>query len=162
MGVAVAAAGRADAATIGFLYALDTDWQAFVKASGGQPVSSNSGDRRIQQLTTEKHVIWAVKMGSGCAQTAVSTTCLLHKAPLDLIITAGPAGSLTDSLTPGTLVVIDRMVAWQTNGGQAVPLQLPSIAAVPQGSHGGGNGLTGSCQAVRFWREWFAPRGSFS
>lgn len=126
--------GTASAANIGFLYALETDWQAMVKASGVQPVPSFSGDRRLQKLTAGGHVIWAVKMGSGCMETAVSTTCLLHRGPFDLLISAGPAGSLKDAWGPGTLVIIDRLLPWQTNGSKVTPLPPPLIAATRQGA----------------------------
>ncbi len=121
------------AAQIGFLYALEADWQGLLKASGSQPVPHAAGDRRLQKLTAGGHVIWAVKMGSGIAETAVSTTCLLHRGPFDLLISAGPAGSLKDAMEPGTLVVIDRLLPWQTNGPKVVSLTLPLTSATRQG-----------------------------
>ncbi len=124
---------KAGAATIGFLYALDKDWQAFLSAAGGQPELYTSGDRRLHKLAAGGHVIWAVKMGSGCAETAVSTTCLLHRGRFDLIITAGPAGSLNDTLGPGTQVLIDRLLPWQTNGSKVTFMPPSMIVATRQG-----------------------------
>ena len=86
---------------IAFFYALDPDLHA-LKSEGivvRNPVKI--GDRTIQIISIGKHKIYAVKMGSGAVETAISAQALLCRFHCDRAFSLGPVGALSDKLQVG-------------------------------------------------------------
>jgi nucleoside phosphorylase len=129
-GALLLAAGHIRGAEIGLLYALEEDWKAFALKAGGTPRISAAGQRRIAIMQVGPHLVRAVKMGSGCVETAVSATALLTNGRCDWIISIGPCGGLMADLKPGTVVMSDKVTSWQASKGTpAFPLPLPAPLA---------------------------------
>jgi adenosylhomocysteine nucleosidase len=110
---------RAD--SIAFLYALDTDFQT-LKAQASiarQPVKV--GESSVQILTLAKHKVYAIKMGSGAVETAISAQALFSRFRCDLAISIGPVGTLSDDLEIGKWYRVSNLIAYQkgswTSGG---------------------------------------------
>ncbi|MBP7830093.1 MAG: hypothetical protein KA248_09275 [Kiritimatiellae bacterium] len=99
--------------TIAFFYALDSDLAALKTEAReiGQPYSA--GARRIQRLALGPHSIYALKMGSGCVETAASAQALLSRFRCDWAFSLGPAGGLSEHLETGCWYRVGRVVAWQ-------------------------------------------------
>ena len=87
---------------IAFFYALDADYKSF--ASNARPLGDpiKTGSRSIQHLKLGQEDVYAVKMGSGAVETAVSASTLLTKFPCDLAFSVGPVGTLDDALAIGS------------------------------------------------------------
>ena len=99
--------------TIAFFYALDSDLAALKTEAreAGQPAVI--GARRVHRLALGPHSVYAVKMGSGCVETAASAQAVLSRFRCDWAFSLGPAGSLTDALETGRWYRVARVVAWQ-------------------------------------------------
>ena len=59
------------------------------------------GERAIQVVSLGKHKVYAIKMGSGAVETAVSAQALLARFRCDRAYSLGPVGALSDELTIG-------------------------------------------------------------
>lgn len=140
--------GMLRAADIAFFYALDSDLQSLKGQAQpvGQPVSVCG--RSVQRLALGSHRIYAVKMGSGPVETAVSAAALLGRFHCDLAFSIGPAGALDNQLRIGEWREVGATFsyqkgAWTKDGFQAggeargttkesdAPVPPPVIAATP-------------------------------
>lgn len=98
---------------IGFFYALDADLQGLKSLAQEIGPSTKIGSRSIQRLQLGTHGIYAVKMGSGAAETAASAQALLSRFRCDWAFSLGPAGSLSDAAETGRWYRVGRVMAWQ-------------------------------------------------
>lgn len=117
---------RAD--TAAFFYALDADLRTLKDEAReiGQPLAV--GSRSVQRLSLGPHTIFAIKMGSGCVETAASAQALLTKFRCDWAFSFGPAGALADNLETGRWYRVDRVIAWQRGTANATGFQLAESA----------------------------------
>jgi nucleoside phosphorylase len=111
--IACLAASSLHADTVAVFYALDADYASL--ARGGQPVGQPVpvGSRRLQRLRIGPHTVVAVKMGSGCVETAASAQALLARFPCDVAFSLGPVGALTDDLATNSVVRAAAVVPTQ-------------------------------------------------
>ncbi|HOW97996.1 MAG TPA: hypothetical protein P5567_06825 [Kiritimatiellia bacterium] len=109
----IASGSVASGDTIAFFYALDGDLAALKTEARevGQPYAV--GARRIQRLALGSHTIYALKMGSGCVETAASAQALLSRFRCDWAFSLGPAGALSENIETGRWYRADRVIAWQ-------------------------------------------------
>ncbi len=106
-------AGSAQADSVAFFYALDADLAALKMEARPVGQSVAIGTRRIQRLALGPHTIYAVKMGSGCVETALSAQALLTRFRCDWAFSVGPAGALSDELEIGKWYRVSSVIAWQ-------------------------------------------------
>lgn len=99
--------------TIAFFYALDADLNALKSQATPIGQSVTVGSRSIQHLTLGVHDLYAVKMGSGCVETAVSAQALMSRFRCDWALSIGPAGALDDALEIGQWIRVTNVVANQ-------------------------------------------------
>lgn len=99
--------------TVAFFHALDEDVSALVKAGATKVRSFPVGDTAIQQLVLAGHTVYAVRMGSGCVQTALSAQAVLAKQKCDLVISVGPVGDIKGDLKVGNWYLVNEVFAWQ-------------------------------------------------
>ena len=141
---------RLHAADVAVFFALDADLKTLAASAKplGQPVKI--GDRTAQRLELGGHRVYAVKMGSGAVETAISAAGLLARFRCDLAFSLGPVGALDDALTVGSWHEVTQTVpyqhgSWGTTGFQSAAsaatkvdtprqiwadrLQLPSLLA---------------------------------
>ena len=98
---------------IAFFYALDADFRA-LKATGTearQPMKV--GGRGIQVVSVGKHTVYAIKMGAGPVETAISAEALLAKFPCDFAFSLGPVGALSNDLEVGKWYRVSSVTAYQ-------------------------------------------------
>ena len=100
-------------AQLAFFYALEADRTALEAKGGpaGPPVEV--GSRTIHRLRLGPHRVLAVRMGSGCLETALSAQALLARFRCDAAYSIGPAGALNEHLVTGTWHRVERVYAWQ-------------------------------------------------
>lgn len=115
--------------SIGFFYALDADLRGLktIARESGQSISV--GTRIIQRLQLDSHVVYAVKMGSGAVETAISAQALLGRFRCDWAFSLGPAGALSLEIETGRCYRVSRMLAWQkigANNGETGPASMPA------------------------------------
>jgi nucleoside phosphorylase len=117
---------RAD--TAAFFYALDADLRTLKDEAReiGQPLEV--GSRSVQRLALGPHTVFAIKMGSGCVETAASAQAVLTKLRCDWAFSFGPAGALSDTLETGRWYRVDRVVAWQRGTASASGFHLAESA----------------------------------
>lgn len=124
--------GDISADTIALFYALDNDLAVLKEGGGFRPVGVDVvGTRRIYRLQAAGHQILAVKMDSGCVETAISAQAILAKYRCDRAISIGPAGALTDRVATGFWFRADRVVAWQDGTQTADGFQLSEQSVRP-------------------------------
>ena len=99
---------------IGYFFALDADLHGleYVAHDMGQPIKV--GTHLIQRLQLDSHTIYAVKMGSGAAETASSAQALLSHYRCDWGFSLGPAATMS-ALNTGQWYRVGRVMAWQRN-----------------------------------------------
>lgn len=118
--------------TVAVFYALDADLRELKMHPQvrelGQPAVV--GTRSIHRLALGPHRIYAVKMGSGSVETAISAQALLSQFRCDWAFSIGPAGALDDSLVVGRWYRVERVVAWQSGTTSPAGFQLN-----PRASH---------------------------
>ncbi|HRV46045.1 MAG TPA: hypothetical protein P5208_12160, partial [Smithellaceae bacterium] len=73
------------------------------------------GSRSVQRLQLDAHTIYAVKMGSGAVETAVSVQALLSRFRCDWAFSIGPAGALSDEMATHQWHRVGSVTAWQTD-----------------------------------------------
>jgi nucleoside phosphorylase len=115
---------------IAFFYALDADLQA-LKAEASiarQPIKV--GDHNIQVLNLARHKIYAVKMGSGAVETAISAQALLAKFRCDRAFSLGPIGALSDELQIGKWYRVSSVTAYQKGSWTTSGFQLNKASAM--------------------------------
>ncbi len=112
---------HANADSIAFFYALDSDLTALKKNAREVGQAVVIGTRRIQRLALGPHTVYAVKMGSGSVETALSAQALLSRFRCDRAFSLGPAGALADDLEVGRWYRVARVVAYQRGAGAALP-----------------------------------------
>lgn len=100
--------------TIGFFYALDADLQALKTQAREMGQATRVGSRSVQRLQLDAHTIYAVKMGSGAVETAVSVQALLSRFRCDWAFSIGPAGALSDEMATHQWHRVGSVTAWQT------------------------------------------------
>jgi adenosylhomocysteine/aminodeoxyfutalosine nucleosidase len=122
----------ARAEDIALFYALDQDLEKL----GANQMPANvlkRGSRTIHRFVLPPHTVYAVKMGAGCVETAITAESLFQTVQVDRAFSIGPAGSLSDSIRPGDLYWISFVIPYQmgtaTESGfvpsEGVPLELP-------------------------------------
>lgn len=94
-------------------YAIDADFVELKAALLEQKASilPTGGDGTVFQLQGNRIV--AVKMTSGCVNTALSAAQAIGDHRFDLAVSVGPAGSL-GGLEVDDWILVDRVEAWQT------------------------------------------------
>lgn len=115
--------------SIGFFYALDADLQGLKTVARESGQSITVGTRIIQRLQMDSHVVYAVKMGSGAVETAISAQALLGRFRCDWAFSLGPAGALSPEIETGRCYRVSRMLAWQkigANDGETGAASLPA------------------------------------
>lgn len=113
---------RAD--QIAFFYALDADFSALAKGGTTLGQSVSVGTRSIHRLRLGPHTVCAVKMGSGCIETATSAQALLARFRCDRAYSLGPAGALRTNLHTGSWYAVQRITGWQRGSLDATGLKL--------------------------------------
>ncbi|MDD5198379.1 MAG: hypothetical protein PHC88_01125 [Terrimicrobiaceae bacterium] len=96
-----------------YFYALDADLSAFKAQVDAVVPSKNVLGSTVTTMKLGGHHIYALKMGSGCMQTAVAAAIVLSRFPCDLAISTGPAGRLSNQLSVGECVRIADVVEYQ-------------------------------------------------
>lgn len=108
---------------IAVFYALDADLKALKAAGGEVGAPAVVGSASIHRLRVAGHAVYAVKMGSGAVETALSAQALLTRFRCDMAISVGPAGALHTGMERGSWHPVGRVTAWQkgslTAGGAA-------------------------------------------
>lgn len=119
----------ASADQIAVFYALDADAAALSVrgANLGPPVQI--GSRSVRRLRLGAHTVYAVKMGSGCLETALSAQALLTRFRCDRAFSVGPAGGLDDRLPVGSWHRVAGVTAWQADNDPAYA--LPPVTNLP-------------------------------
>jgi len=119
LGFAFLSVAKAD--DIAFFYALEADFRAVKDAGAVTAKPVKVGDRAIQMITLRTHKVYAVKMGSGPVETAISAESLLARFRCDRAFSLGPVGAISDKLEIGHWSRVDWLVAYQkgswTNSG---------------------------------------------
>ncbi|MGD9611523.1 MAG: hypothetical protein AB7V22_01320 [Kiritimatiellia bacterium] len=113
--------------SIAFFYALDADVQGLKTLAREMGQSAKVGSRSIQRLQLGTHTIYAVKMGAGAVETAVSAQALLARNRCDWAFSLGPAGALADTVVTDCWYRVGRIVAWQHgSSASASPSDFPA------------------------------------
>jgi len=94
--------------------ALDADIDALKKAADRPAVVMRVGGSSVLRMTFGPHTVLAVKMGSGAVQTAMSAEALLGRQKVDLALSTGPVGGITDRAMVGKWYRVERVIAWQS------------------------------------------------
>jgi nucleoside phosphorylase len=121
--------------TVAFLYALDGDVAALQKAGAVEVRNFSVGGTVVRQLALDGHTVHAVRMGSGCVQTALAAQALLAKQKCDLVISVGPVGDIKGELETGRWYVINRVVAWQRGSRDDAGFRLHADARMAVARH---------------------------
>ena len=74
----------------------------------GEPVKI--GARAVQRLRLGAQTVYAVKMGSGAVETAVSAEAVLARFRCDRAVSLGPVGALGEVLKPSDWLRVSAMV----------------------------------------------------
>lgn len=98
---------------IAVFYALDADLKALKAAGGEVGAPAVVGSASIHRLRVGDHSVYAVKMGSGAVETALSAQALLARFRCDRAISVGPAGALHSGMKRGIWHRVARVAAWQ-------------------------------------------------
>lgn len=117
------------ARTVAFFYALEADWRGFQEAAQTKAVARKSGGRTVFEATVGETKVYAVKMESGCVQTAISAQALLAHRNVDLAFSVGPVGALGEGLEVGSWALVKRVVPYQkADLATATPQSAPEVA----------------------------------
>ncbi len=119
--------------TIAVFYALDQDLAVLLREAGSEAQVARVGSRSLRRFKLGGHDIAAVRMGSGCVETAASAQALLARTRCDIALSVGPAGALTADAEPGAWYRVNRIVAWQrgTSGTEGSRLSNGSEWSLP-------------------------------
>jgi nucleoside phosphorylase len=129
---AIISAGSMPAASIAYFFALDQDLEALIKAGAVSTKVETVGDRTLHSLRLGQHTVVATKLQSGQVESAVSAQAILSRRAFDAVISCGVVGALDNSHTPGTIVSVNAILAWQTGsmgpgGWNETPRSRPEI-----------------------------------
>jgi adenosylhomocysteine nucleosidase len=105
--------GCAGAGEIAVFYALDPDLKTLKEASTDKSRTVKVGSRSIDQIRIGPHSVYAIKMGSGPVESALSAQALLSRFKCMMALSVGPVGSLREDLKVGTWVSVAKVVAYQ-------------------------------------------------
>lgn len=105
--------GPAAGENVAFFYALDEDLRALKESAREMATPVAVGTRKIHRLVLGSHTVYAVKMGSGAVETAISAQALLSRFRCDWAFAVGPAGALSDEMEIGRWYRVERIIAWQ-------------------------------------------------
>ncbi len=108
---------------IAFFYAMDADWKSLCEGMEATPSVRQWGGRTIFEINAGPDRILAVKMESGCVQSAISAQAVLTFRKIDLAVSVGPVGSLSPDLKIGEWAVVDRIIPWQKQSVQSIDLK---------------------------------------
>ena len=122
------------ALNVGYFYALEADLEPILAVSEKR-IQARVPGATITEFRIGDHEGFAIQMGSGNVQTAMSTTQLLAKYSIDLAISVGPTGNLRD-LKVGEIVRVVSGIAFQKTGEQKLeildpPMGLGAVEALP-------------------------------
>lgn len=124
--------------SVALFYALDKDLEV-VREELTEKTSHAVGDRTVHEFRKDGHEIYAIKMGSGCITTAVSTTSLLMKFPVDHAFSLGPAAGIAEFTEVGAWYFVETHASYQIGSvkqggfvpsGQKTRLVNPEIRGV--------------------------------
>lgn len=117
---------RLEARNIAFFFALDQDIQTFKAATQfvGQPLEISG--RSIYRLKVGTNNVYAVRMGSGPVESAISAAVLLGHFQCDLAISVGPIGALDDQLQVGCWYGVATVRSYQKGSWNADGFQMAS------------------------------------
>jgi adenosylhomocysteine nucleosidase len=118
----------ANADTIAFFYALDKDFEMLKIEAQSTWQSIKVGSRTIPVLLLNSHRVYAVKMGSGGVETAISAQALLARIHCDEGFSVGPVGGLSDELKVGDWYQVREIVAYQKGSWTKTGFQLSENA----------------------------------
>ena len=109
----VASASTAFARTIALFYALESDRKTLEEKSHviGDPI--RIGGHVVEHLKIGGDDLYAMKMGSGPVETAISATLLLTKFRCDMAFSIGPAGALRNDLQIGSWYEVASVICYQ-------------------------------------------------
>jgi nucleoside phosphorylase len=116
--------------TIAFFYALEKDFQT-LKAEGqllGQPTQIGSRSLAVVQLGAQR--VYAVKMGSGAVETAVSVQALLARVKCDAAFSVGPVGAISDEIKTGAWYRVEKTICYQKGSWAKTGFQLSANASL--------------------------------
>jgi nucleoside phosphorylase len=99
--------------SIAYFYALDADLAALAKAGKLQGAPKDVNGQSVSVIRVGDHEIFALKMGSGSARTAVAAATLLTKMPCELALSTGPAGDVSNRFSVGQWVRVTEVAAYQ-------------------------------------------------
>jgi len=119
-------------AAIALFFALDQDLESFTKAGAVLVRSESVGDRTVRTFRLGDHQIFAAKLQSGQTESAVTGEIILARRAVDAVVSIGVVGALDDAFAPGTIIVVDKILGWQTggvgpNGWTETPRSRPGI-----------------------------------
>jgi len=112
------------------MLALEADMKSLSERAVviGEPTAL--GSRRIHRLQIGPHRVYAVIMGSGCVETAVSAEALLTRFRCDVAFSLGPAGGLAEPAAPGRWFYVGECVVRGKSAGpgsRGQPLVIPDV-----------------------------------
>jgi nucleoside phosphorylase len=119
----------ANADTIAFFYALDKDFETLKAETQSAGQSIKVGSRTIPVLLFNSHRVYAVKMGSGAAETAISAQALLGRVNCDEAFSVGPIGGLSDKLKVGSWYRVGEIIGYQKGSWTKAGFQLSANAS---------------------------------
>lgn len=122
--------GLCFADSIAYFYALDQDLDVLKESASGMPTTAPCGSRTITRLQIGGHRVDAVKMGSGCVESALSAQALLAGKAYDLAISVGPAGQLSPAVSTGHWYRVDQVIRWQKGSETASGFRLHPDASL--------------------------------
>jgi len=117
---------------VGFLYALEKDRNQFLLEIGGQVQKIDKNGKIIEFVHHRESKIYLKNMGSGAVRTAVSTESLLGATNMDLVISVGPVGLLDHSFSVEDILVVSRVLPWQTIEDLSIASPKSFKALLPQ------------------------------
>jgi nucleoside phosphorylase len=117
-----------EADSVAFFYALEADFVALRGSGVSIAKPTKVGGRSIQVLTLGRHKVYAVKMGSGAVETAISGEALLSRFQCDRAYSLGPVGALSADLQIGKWYDVGLVVGYQKGSWTRTGFQLKQEA----------------------------------
>lgn len=101
------------ASTVGFFYALEADGTRFDQENGPPVRSFDLLGTAVREFRVGTHRVYAVQMGAGTTTTTRNLTALLIKHPFDYLVSVGPIGSISDTISIGSWFRVSEVKPWQ-------------------------------------------------
>jgi adenosylhomocysteine nucleosidase len=116
-----------NARTVAFFFALESDWQTLYKSFDRTATNRVVFGQSVFHFKTDSVEIFAIKMGAGSVQSAISAQALLATKRCDLAISVGPVGSLDPKLRADAWALVEDVVPWQKQPLQPIPGRIEGI-----------------------------------